>query len=85
MVIDQLEVIDGYIEEDCFIMRGIAGHTMIGTYRAAGLRSMARLIDDTPMSFTIDKEKFIRVPVELNKQIKKELNMIADELEKDSL
>ena len=64
-------------------MRGIAGHAMIGTYRAEGLYSLARLIhDDEAFSFTIDKERTIFVPVELNVKLKKELNMIADELEK---
>lgn len=81
-VIDQLEIIDGYFEDNKFIMRGIAGHAMIGTYKAEGMRSLARLIQDSePFSFTIDKERTIFVPVELNLQLKKELNMIADELE----
>lgn len=64
-----------------FIM-GIGGNAVQGIYRAEGLSSLARLIhDDEPFSFIIDKERTIHVPVELNKQIKKELNLIADELE----
>lgn len=75
--IDHLEVIDGYFEDDHFIMRGIAGHAMIGTYKADGIRSLARVIhDDEPFSFTIDKNKLIRVPVEANVRIKYELNLI---------
>lgn len=80
-VIDELQVIDGYFDDDRFIMRGIARHAMIGAYKAEGLRSMARLIDNTPMSFKIDKDKTVFVPVEANARIKKELNKIADELE----
>ncbi|MDI2586607.1 hypothetical protein OR571_05530 [Psychrobacillus sp. NEAU-3TGS] len=44
---------------------------------------MVRMINDTPMSFTIDKERTLLVPVELNQQLKKELYMIAEELEKN--
>ncbi|MFE8695971.1 hypothetical protein ACFYKT_06365 [Cytobacillus sp. FJAT-53684] len=42
---------------------------------------MARLIDDEPFSFTIDKKHTIFVPVELNKQIRKEFFLVAKELE----
>jgi hypothetical protein len=81
-VIDQLQVIDGYFEDDVFYMRGIAGYAVEGRYKAKGLRSMARLIDENePFSFIIDKETMVHVPLELNARIKKELNMIADELE----
>lgn len=80
-VIDRLEVIDGFFDGERFIMRGIAGFAMYGVYKADGLRSMARLIDDTPMSFTVDSERKIVVPVELNMKLKDELNEIADELE----
>lgn len=80
--IDELKVIDGYFEDERFVMRGIAGFAVYGTYKADGLRSMARLIhDDEPFSLTIDKDRVIHIPVEQNKQIKKELNMIATELE----
>ncbi|WP_275477414.1 hypothetical protein [Bacillus coahuilensis] len=42
---------------------------------------MARLIHDhEPLSFTIDHDRDINIPFELNKRIKQELNMIADEL-----
>lgn len=80
-VIDELKVIDGYFDGDIFIMRGIAGFAIDGKYKADGLSSMARLIDDTPMSFTIDKERVVHIPVEKNKEIKKELLLIANELE----
>lgn len=81
-VIDQLEVIDGYFDGDRFIMRGLGGNAVQGIYRAEGLSSLARIIhDNEPFSFIIDKDRTLFVPVELNKQIKKELDLIADELE----
>jgi hypothetical protein len=81
-VIDQLEIVDGYFDGERFIMRGIAGYAVFGTYKAEGLRSMARLIQEgEPLQFTIDKERTIFVPVEQNGRLKQELLMIADELE----
>lgn len=81
-VTDNLEIIDGYFVDGRFIMRGIAGHAVVGTYKANGLRSMARLIQEgEQLNFTIDKERTIFVPVEKNGQLKRELFMIADELE----
>lgn len=78
----ELNVLDGWIEDDRFIMRGIGKNTVYGKYKAEGLRSLARLIhENEPFSFTIDKDKVIHVPVELNRQIIAELNAIADELE----
>jgi hypothetical protein len=83
-ILDELKVIDGYFEGDRFIMRGISGHAIYGVYKAAGLSSLARLIhDNEPFSFTIDKDKVIHVPVELNKQLKKEMFLIAEELYKE--
>lgn len=82
-VIDQLEIIDGYFEDNRFIMRGIAGVAVEGKYKADGLYSLVRLIhDDEPFSFTIDKERTVFVPVEFNVKLKRELNMIANELKK---
>jgi hypothetical protein len=82
-VIDQLEIIDGYFDDGSFYMRSIAGFTLTGRYQAAGLRSLARLIDENePFSLTIGSDTMIHVPVELNAKIKKELDMIADALEK---
>jgi hypothetical protein len=81
-IIDQLEVIDGYFDDDSFYMRGIAGFAIEGRYKANGLRSMARLIDENePFAFIIDRERKVYVPIEFNKRIKQELFMIADELE----
>lgn len=82
-VIDELKVIDGYFDEDRFIMRGLGGNALEGFYKAEGLYSLARLIHDKePFSFIIDKDRTLFVPVELNKQIKKELFLIAEELER---
>jgi hypothetical protein len=83
-VIDNLEIIDGYFDGNRFMLRGIAGYGVTGTYKADGLRSMARLIQEgEPLQFTIDKERTIFVPVEKNRKLKQELFMIADELEVD--
>lgn len=85
-MIDKLKIIDGYIDyvedEARFIMRGINGYAVTGVYKADGLRDLARVIhDNEPFSFIIDKKRTIFVPVESNVQIKKELFLIADELE----
>lgn len=81
-VIDELKVIDGYFDGDRFIMRGIGGYAVEGFYKAEGLTSLARLIhDNEPFSFIIDKNRTIFVPVEINRQLKNELFMIAEELE----
>lgn len=82
-VIDELKIIDGYFEGSRFLMRGINGYAVHDYYKADGIASFARLIDDNdPLTIVIDKECKIVVPVEMNKQIKKELFMIAEELEK---
>lgn len=79
----QLEVIEGHFEGERFIMKGIGGYDISGTYKANGLLSMARLIDDDePFSFYMGNDKSVFVPVELNKQIRKELFLIAEALEK---
>lgn len=80
--IDELTLIDGYFDGDRFIMRGIGGNAVEGFYKAEGLYSLARIIhDNEPFSFIIDKDRTLFVPVELNKQLKKELFLIAEELE----
>ncbi|MCB5236871.1 hypothetical protein [Niallia circulans] len=80
-IIDELVVLDCYFDGDKFILRGINGQAIYGGYKAENMLSLARLIhDNEPFSFTIDKEKMIRIPVELNRRIKHELNMIANEL-----
>jgi hypothetical protein len=82
--IDNLEIIDGYIDGDRFIMKSIAGFAVDGAYKANGLRSMARLIEgDDPVNLIIDKERTIFIPVEQNEQLKQELFMIADVLDKN--
>jgi hypothetical protein len=79
----ELELIDGYFEDDAFYIRSIAGFAMEGRYKSHGLRSLARLIDDNePFSFTIGKDTFVHVPVEINAKLKRELMMIADELDR---
>lgn len=81
--IDELKVIDGYFAGNRFIMRGLGGNALEGFYKAEGLYSLARIIHDKePFSLTIDKDRTLFIPVELNKQIKKELFLIAEELER---
>lgn len=81
--LDELKLVEGYFDGDRFIMRGIGGNLLQGVYKAEGLTSIARLIhDNEPFSFTVGKESTLFVPVELNKQIKKELLLIARELER---
>lgn len=78
---DHLEIIDDYFDGERFIMRGIAGYAVQGTYKEDGLRSMARLTQEgEPLRLTIDKERAIFVPVEKNARLKQELFMIADQL-----
>lgn len=81
-MIDELKIIDGFFDSERFVMWGIAGFTVVGTYEADGLRSIARLIhDNEPFSLMINKDRVIHIPMSQNKQVKKELNKIADELE----
>jgi|UniRef100_C5DB28 hypothetical protein len=77
-----LKVIDGYFGDNAFYMRSIAGFPLEGRFKATGLRSLARLIDENePFSFIMGSNTMIHVPVELNRQLKQELFMIAEKLE----
>jgi hypothetical protein len=59
--IDNLDIIDGYIDGDRFFMKSIAGFAVNGVYKADGLRSLARLIhDDEPLNL-FDEERTIFV------------------------
>jgi hypothetical protein len=80
--IDELKLIDGYFDGDRFIMRGIGGNVLEGVYKAEGLTAMASLIHDTEEFNFANKDSVLFVPVESNKQIKKELLLIARELER---
>ncbi|MGG2972198.1 hypothetical protein [Geobacillus stearothermophilus] len=78
----RLQVINGYFDDNAFYMRSIAGFPLEGRFKAAGLRSLARLIDETePFSFIMGPNTMIHVPVELNRQLKQELFMIVEKLE----
>ena len=81
-LIDELEVIDGYFQDNRFIMRGICGQAVYGKYKSEGLRSMARLINTkVPLTIVIDKEREIRIPMKFNERLKQELYWIAEELD----
>jgi hypothetical protein len=78
----RLQVIDGYFGDNAFYMRSIAGFPLEGRFKAAGLRSLVRLIDENePFSFIMGPNTMIHVPVKLNRQLKKELFMIAEKLD----
>ncbi|ARP44490.1 hypothetical protein AB4J90_18925 [Geobacillus thermodenitrificans] len=78
----RLQVIDGYFDDNTFYMRSIAGFPLEGRFKAAGLRSLARLIDENePFSFIMGQNTMIHVPVVLNRQLKQELFMIVEKLE----
>jgi hypothetical protein len=77
MVIDYLRLIDGFIENDRFILRGILGNAAFGSYRADGLLSISRLIQEgEPIKLVFDKDLCISIPVELNLLLKKEFETI---------
>lgn len=78
-----LTVFDGFIDNNRFIMRKMAGCEVQGTFKAEGLRSLARLIEpNQPFNYVIDKDNHIKVPGEMSKQVQLELNLIASELER---
>ncbi|WP_231578625.1 hypothetical protein [Geobacillus kaustophilus] len=81
-MMDSLQIIDGYFSNKEFYMRSVAGFPLEGRFKTAGLRSLARLIDENePFSFTLGPNTVLHVPVELNRQLKKELFMIAEKLD----
>lgn len=83
-IIDDLKIVEGYFESnERFVIEKIAGYEAKGVYRAKGLRDMAGLIQiDEQLSFYIGHGKKIIVPIEENEQLRNELFLIADELEK---
>ncbi|MEK4167757.1 MULTISPECIES: hypothetical protein [Anoxybacillus] len=54
---DPFKIVVGNFVGDAFYMRSIAGFMLEGRFKAAGLSSIARLIDENePFSFIIDKK-----------------------------
>lgn len=81
--IDDLKIVDGVMVGDRFIMDGLGGNVVEGVYDAEGLRSLGRWIKGSdPVTITIGEESMLYIPVEMNRQLARELFMIADELEK---
>lgn len=77
-----LEVIEGFIQGGRFIMTSIAGMRIEGSYKSQGLRLLATLIDeDEAFSFTIGNDKYLKVPVQINGALKRDLFKIANALE----
>ncbi|WP_026575965.1 hypothetical protein [Bacillus sp. UNC438CL73TsuS30] len=81
--LDALKIVDGYFEDNRFIMRGLAGRAVFGTYTAAGLLSLANVISSRgeALRFTIDNDKHIELTAAQSKQFRSELLAIANELE----
>lgn len=79
-----LKVLDGFIEGDKFILRGILGHAVYFVHNAENLRSMGRLIDSKGEAFVIriDKDKTVLINKEQSLQLQKEYFLVADRLEK---
>jgi hypothetical protein len=81
MFIDNLKLIIGFIENDRFIMRGILGNAVLGSYRADGLISIARLIQEgEPLKLVFDKELCISIPIDLNLMLREEIITICNYL-----
>lgn len=81
--IDELRLLDGYIEGDKFIMRGILGHAVYSAHNAENLRMMAFSINEQGSNFTIDidDQKAIHINKEQSKQLRKEYLLLVDDLE----
>lgn len=82
-VIDTLEVIDGYLDGNRFVMRGLTGRAVLGAYTIEGLFSLARVIDSRgeALCFTIDNDKRVELTAVQSQQLRSELLIIAKELE----
>lgn len=83
MIIDELKILDGYIDENRFIMRGIGENAVYGAFKADGLLAMSRLLGEQgeEFRFVIDKEKSILINAEDSITLYRELRLIADALE----
>jgi hypothetical protein len=69
LIIDDLVVKNGFFKNNRFIVRGILGYAIFESYMAEGLQLLARLIhDDEQVTFTIDNNSSIHIPVKLNVQ-----------------
>lgn len=78
MVIDELQLLDGFFDNDSFILRGILGHAVFESYKLEGLLSFSRLIQEgEPLRIIIDDGLSIPVPLQLNLRLKNELEMLA--------
>lgn len=81
----KLDVLSGYTEgngeDNRFILIGVLGHRVYGVYKAEGLRSMARLINNDPFIMTVDRDQQIEIPADKAIIMQNELNRIAGELD----
>lgn len=81
-VIDTFEIIDGYYDDQRFVMRGLAGKAVNYVYKVEGLLSLARIINNSceAVDFTIDHDTQINLTVSQFKKFRIELLAIANEL-----
>jgi hypothetical protein len=81
-VLENLTILDGYIDDNRFICRGIAGHAIYATHSVESLRSLARVIDEgEAFNLIIDEEKTVKLTAAQATQLRQELFTLADELE----
>jgi hypothetical protein len=78
----KLNILNGYIRDDKFFLRGIGDHPMRRIYTSEELVGLAMQIkDDEPFGLG-DERKTIFVPVEVNPQIRHEMRLIASKIER---
>jgi hypothetical protein len=81
-LLENLTILDGYIDADRFICRGITEHAVYATHSAESLRSFARVIGEgEAFNLIIDEDKTIKLTAAQATQLRQELFTLADELE----
>jgi hypothetical protein len=81
-VLENLTILDGYIDADRFICRGIAEHAVYTIHSAESLRSFARVIGEgEAFNLVVEEEKTIKLTAAQATQLRNELFTLADELE----
>jgi len=81
MNILELQVLEGYIQEEFFILQGILGQEESGVFEAEGLRSIAKLIDNNSFTMLLDDGRQMDIPKDKAILMKKELINLADALD----
>lgn len=77
----ELKVLKGYIKDEKFVLQKVGDYEFYGVYNKEELRVLANKIQfDIPFHLKSDNTKLF-IPIEYNRQIKRELQMIAVEIE----